>query len=129
MHQEAYGWFAVQLVLDELSLFMVTHLTLHTFSSASAGAVVRTLGRLLLSLLLQFEVLCVQVLRVSWTLYLLVGLLNTLKGNNTAAIFKNNKLAINVKTMFVLNKKYLNVTLREDCKLKLPCLFKKSFAK
>lgn len=104
---------------------MVTHLTLHTFGSASAGAVVRTLGRLLLSLLLQFEVLCVQVLHVFWTLYLLVGLLNTLKGNNTAAIFKNNKLAINVKTMFVPNKKYLNVTLREDSKLKLPCLFLK----
>lgn len=104
----------MQVVLDELCLFIVTHLTLHTLGSASAGAAVRSLGRLLLSLLLQFEVYCVQVLRVSWTLYLLVGLLNTLKGNNTAAIFKNNKLAINVKTMFVPNKEYLNFTVRED---------------
>lgn len=104
----------MQVVLDELCLFIVTHLTLHTLGSASAGAAVRSLGRLLLSLLLQFEVYCVQVLRVSWTLYLLVGLLNTLKGNNTAAIFKNNKLAINLKTMFVPNKEYLNVTVRGD---------------
>lgn len=82
---------------------MSTHLTLHSFGSASAGAAVRSLGRLHLSLLLQFEVLCVQVLSVSWTLQLLVGLLNTLKkkGNNMAAIFKNNKLAINVKPMVV----------------------------
>lgn len=107
-------WFAVQVLRDEPRLFKVTHLTLHTLGSASAGAVVRSLGRLLLSLLLQLEVLCVQVLRVSWTLYLLVGLLNTLKGNNRAAIFKNNKLAINEETMFVPNKKYPNVTVRED---------------
>lgn len=97
-----------------MSCVSPTHLTLHTFGSASAGAVVRSLGRLLLSLLLQFEVLCVQVLRVSWTLYLLVGLLNTLKGNKTAAIFKKDKLVMNIKTMCVPNKKYLNVTVRED---------------
>lgn len=86
-------------MLDELRLLVVTHLTLHPLGSASAGAVVRSRARLLLSLLLQFEVLCVQVLRVSWTLYLLVGLLNALEGYNTAAIFKHNKLAINLNNV------------------------------
>ena len=73
---------------------MVTYLTLHAFGSTSAGAVVRRLASLLLSLLLQFQVLCVQVLQVSWNLYLLVGLLNTLKGSTTTAIFNNKKLQL-----------------------------------
>lgn len=81
---------------------MLTHLTLHALGSASAGAAVGSLGRLRLGLLLQLEVLCVQVLGVSWNLQLLVGLLNTVnKGNNMAAIFKNNKRVINAIPMLV----------------------------
>lgn len=80
-------WFAVQVHLHELCLFMVTHLTLHTFGSASAGAIVGGLSRLRLGLLLQFEVFCVQVLCVSWTLQLLVGLLNTLKKETIQKLF------------------------------------------
>lgn len=82
---------------------MSTHLTLHAFGSAGAGAAVGSLDRLRLGLLLQFEVLRVQVLGVSWTLQLLVELLNTLKKKKEETIqqlfFKNNKLAINVKPM------------------------------
>lgn len=61
---------------------MSTHLTLHTLGSASTvstGAGVWTLGRRLLTLVLQFGLLGVQGLVVFWTLQLLVWLLNTLK--------------------------------------------------
>lgn len=96
MHHKAFLWFAVQVHLHELRLFMVTHLTLHTFGSASAGAIVGGLSRLCWSLLLQFEVFCVQVLGVSWTLQLLVGLLNALKRKQYKSYFYNNKLAIDM---------------------------------
>lgn len=92
---------------------MVTHLTLHALGPASAGAALRSLGRLLLSLLLQFEVLRVQVVPVPWTQQCLIGLLDTLKGNKAAAIFKT-ILACNRKQRQRLcrKKKYLNATVK-----------------
>lgn len=89
----------MEVVLDELRLFMVTHLTLHTLGPASAGAALHSLGRLLLSLLLQFEVLRVQAFSIPWTQQCLIGL-DTLKGNKAAAIFKI-ILACNPKTKTV----------------------------
>lgn len=65
------------------ALFNNTHLTLHALGSASTGARVRSLGGLLLTLVLQFELLGVHTLHASWTLQLLVWLLNTLKENST----------------------------------------------
>lgn len=56
-----------------------THLTLHALCSASIGAGVWTLGRRLLTLVLQFGLLGVQHLFAFWTLQLLVWLLNTLR--------------------------------------------------
>lgn len=63
-------------------LFNNTHLTLHALGSASTGARVRSLGGLLLTLVLQLELLGVHTLHASWTLQLLVWLLNTLKENS-----------------------------------------------